>query len=157
MAVSLGSFLGGFVQGLAGFGFGLVALSFLAFVREPVQAIVAVTMLAFAFTLIDAVRLLRDVEARAVLVFALGTLGGTPLLAILTASTFRRLIGALLVRAALLGLMAVRPLRLVWPGWALLAGMLSGVLGGAVHAARPPVVLYAAGRGRSGRRAKANL
>jgi uncharacterized membrane protein YfcA len=118
-------------------------------------------MLAFAFTLIDAVRLLRDVEARAVLVFTLGTLGGTPLgvwlLAILTASTFRRLIGALLVRAALLGLMAVRPLRLVWPGWALLAGMLSGVLGGAVHAVGPPVVLYAAGRGRSGRRAKANL
>ena len=65
----VGSLIAGLVQGVVGFAFGLVALSFFAFVLEPVPGVIVVTGLAFAFTLVGLLKLYREVEARALQAF----------------------------------------------------------------------------------------
>lgn len=156
-----GSLIAGLVQGLVGFAFGLVALSFFAFVLEPAEAVIVVSGLAFAFALVGALKLYREVERRGLTLLVIGSILGTPLgvwlLTHLSAPILRRLIGTVLVAAVF------SQRRQAESRWAhhrvapFAVGVVSGVLGGAAHAAGPPVVLYAAGRGWRGRAAKANL
>ena len=150
-----------FVMGLAGFGIALVSLAFLPYVMSPVDAIVLMTIYAFVFAVAVVVQLRRDVEREALTNLFVGTIAGTPLgvwgLATLPASALNRLIGLMLLVAVALEWRRLYPERLVGRGWALGAGVLAGVIGGAVGTPGPPVVLYAASQGWSPRAMKANL
>jgi len=150
-----------FVMGLAGFGIALVALAFLPHLMAPADAIVLLTIYAAVFSLAMLVQLRRDVEPRAVVDLLIGTVAGTPLgvwgLAVLPASALNRLIGLMLVAAFVLESQKLYPHRLRGRHWGLGAGILAGVIGGAVGTPGPPVVLYAATQGWSARAAKANL
>src|SRR5688572_6246924 len=90
-----------FVQGLAGFGIGLVALAFLPFVMSPVTAIVLMTLYAAILVAVLLVPLRHDFRFADVRDLAIGTLAGTPLgvwvLALLPASVLNRLIGLTLI------------------------------------------------------------
>lgn len=101
-----GALIAGLVQGLAGFAFGLVALSFFAFVLGPVQSVIVVTGLAFVFTFVGLLTLYREVEFRALGILLIGTVLGTPIgvwvLTSVAAATLRRLIGVVIIVAALL-------------------------------------------------------
>jgi uncharacterized membrane protein YfcA len=107
------------------------------------------------------VQLRRDVEPRALLDLLIGTVAGTPLgvwgLAALPASALNRLIGLMLVVAFVLEARGLYPQKLEGRRWGLGAGVLAGVIGGAVGLPGPPVVLYAATQGWSARAVKANL
>ena len=150
-----------FVMGLAGFGIALVALAFLPHLMAPADAIVLLTIYAAVFSLAMLVQLRRDVEPRAVVDLLIGTVASTPLgvwgLAVLPASALNRLIGLMLVAAFVLESQKLYPHRLRGRHWGLGAGILAGVIGGAVGTPGPPVVLYAATQGWSARAAKANL
>jgi uncharacterized protein len=150
-----------FVMGLAGFGIALVALAFLPHLMAPADAIVLLTIYATVFSLAMLVQLRRDVEPRAILDLLIGTLAGTPLgvwgLAALPASALNRLIGLMLVAAFVLETRGLYPHRLDGRRWGLGAGVLAGVIGGAVGTPGPPVVLYAATQNWSARAVKANL
>ncbi|HEV8471751.1 MAG TPA: sulfite exporter TauE/SafE family protein [Methylomirabilota bacterium] len=150
-----------FVMGLAGFGIGLVALAFLPFFMSPVTAVVLTMIYALLSAIVVLLPLRRDVEPIGLPVLLLGTIAGAPLgiwvLATLPATTLNRLIGAVLLAVVALEWLGVHPERLRGRGWALGAGVVAGVLGGAVGTPGPPVVLYAAAQGWSPRTIKANL
>jgi len=150
-----------FVMGLAGFGIALVALAFLPYLMAPADAIVLLTIYAAVFSLAMLVQLRRDVEPRAVVDLLIGSVAGTPIgvwaLAALPVSALNRLIGLMLVAAFVLETRRLYPRRLQGRHWGLGAGVLAGVIGGAVGTPGPPVVMYAATQSWSARALKANL
>jgi len=147
-------------MGLTGFGIALVAMAFLPWLMSPVTAIVLLTVYALAFSLAVVVQLRRDLTPRALVDLLIGTVAGTPIgvwvLASLPVSALNRLIGLVLVVVVVLELRKVMPRRLVGRAWALAAGFLSGLLGGAVGTPGPPVIVYATTQGWSPRTMKAN-
>lgn len=149
-----------FVMGLTGFGIALVAMAFLPWVMPPATAIIVLTIYALVFSLVVMIQLRRDITARALVALFAGTIAGTPLgvwlLASLPVSALNRLIGLVLVAVVALERCGSLP-RLSGRGWALGAGFVAGVVGGAVGTPGPPVVVYATTQRWSPRTLKANL
>ena len=143
-----------FVQGLAGFGIGLVSLAFLPFLMSPQQAVVLITLFATAFIVVIFVPLRRDFRRAGMIELVAGSVLATPagiwLLAALPAELLKRLIGLVL-----LAIVALE--RLEGRGWGFGAGLAAGLLGGAIGTPGPPVILYAAAQGWSARTVKANI
>lgn len=150
-----------FVMGMTGFGVGLVSLAFLPYVMSPAQAIVLVTLYAGVFAAAIFVPVRRDFAPRRVALLMLGTLAGTPFgvltLATIPAGALTRLIGLMLLVAVALEWRGLYPRRLEGAGWALGAGGLAGLIGGAVGTPGPPVVLYMTAQRWSPRAVTANL
>jgi uncharacterized membrane protein YfcA len=150
-----------FVMGLAGFGIGLVALAFLPFVMSPVPAIVMMTLYAFVFSVVMIVPLRDEIAPGRLAQLVAGSVAGTPVgvwaLATLPAGVINRLIGVVLIVVVALEWWRVTPHRLSAPGWGLSAGVIAGVMGGAIGTPGPPVILYTASQGWSPRTMKANL
>jgi len=150
-----------FVQGLAGFGIGLVSLAFLPFVMSPTDAVVLMTLYATVFCAVIFVPLRRDFLPSGVDALVVGSVLGTPLgvwvLASVSATLLARLIGAVLVVIVALEWSGLSPRRLPGRAWGLGAGVLSGVVGAAVGTPGPPAIVYMAAQGWSPRTIKANL
>lgn len=150
-----------FVHGLAGFGIGLVSLAFLPLIMSPVTAIVLMTVYTVVFSLGMLLPLRREVERRALTLLVLGTIVGTPIgvwvLAALPVTVLTRLIGLTLIAIVLLEWRGVYPQRLPGRRWALGAGVVAGIAGGAVGTPGPPVILYTAAQPWSKHRVKATL
>ena len=127
----------------------------------PVPAIVLTTLYALVFSIVILAPLRREIEPVRLTRLLIGTVLGTPLgvwgLAVLPATVINRLIGAVLVGMTALEWWRLAPRRLAAPGWGYAAGVLAGVLGGAVVTPGPPVILYAAAQEWSPRAVKANL
>ena len=77
--VGLGAALAGFVQGLSGFAFGLVAMSIWAWVIDPQLAAALAVTGALAGQVIAAVTVRRGFDAGLLAPFVLGGLAGVPL------------------------------------------------------------------------------
>jgi uncharacterized membrane protein YfcA len=150
-----------FVMGLAGFGIGLVSLAFLPYIMPPATAVVLMTLYAAVFALAIFVPVRRHFTPARLADLVVGTIAGTPLgvwaLASLPASALNRLIGLMLLVAVALEWRDLYPEKLVGRRWGLGAGVLAGVIGGAVGTPGPPVILYATTQGWSPRTIKANL
>ncbi len=150
-----------FVQGLAGFGIGLVSLAFLPFLMSPQQAIVLITLYAAVFIVVIFVPLRRDFTLHGMLELVAGTILATPagvwLLAGLPSDILKRLIGLVLLAIVALEWLGLYPERLRGRGWGFGAGLAAGLLGGAIGTPGPPVILYAAAQDWSPRTVKANI
>lgn len=77
--VALGAVVAGFVQGLSGFAFGLVAMSFWAWVLEPRLAAVLAVFGALTGQIVAAVSVRRGFHLQRLLPFIAGGLVGIPL------------------------------------------------------------------------------
>ena len=77
--VALGAAVAGFVQGLSGFAFGMVAMSFWAWVLEPQLAAALSVFGSLTGQIIAAFTVRRDFHWRALLPFILGGLAGIPM------------------------------------------------------------------------------
>lgn len=101
LLVALGAAVAGFVQGLSGFAFGLVAMSIWAWTVEPKLAAVLATFGALTGQLIAAFSQKRSFDKRLLLPFVVGGLVGVPLgvwlLPRLDVAVFKACLGALLV------------------------------------------------------------
>jgi uncharacterized membrane protein YfcA len=101
LIVALGAVAAGFVQGLSGFAFGLVAMSFWAWTLEPRLAAVLTVFGALTGQVIAAVSVRRGFDAKQLLPFVLGGLVGVPLgvllLPRLDVHWFKLVLGTLLV------------------------------------------------------------
>lgn len=99
--VALGAVTAGFVQGLSGFAFGLVAMSFWAWVIDPKLAAVLAVAGAFTGQVVAAFSVRRRFDHGRLAPFLLGGLAGIPigvaLLPSLDMTLFKALLGALLV------------------------------------------------------------
>jgi uncharacterized protein len=150
-----------FVQGLAGFGIGLVSLAFLPYLMSPAHAIVLITLYAAVFTVIIFIPLRADFTLRGMGELMIGTVLATPvgvwILAGLSPDLLTRLIGLVLLGIVALEWLGLYPQRLSGRRWGFGAGLAAGLLGGAIGTPAPPVILYAAAQDWSARTVKANI
>ena len=116
-----------FVQGLAGFGIGLVSLAFLPFLMSPQQAIVLITLYAAVFIVVIFIPLRRDFTLHGMAELVAGTILATPagvwLLAGLPSDLLKRLIGLVLLVIVALEWLGLYPQRLRGRGWGFGAGL----------------------------------
>ncbi len=133
------------VRAMTGWAFSIIAVPMLSLVFPPGQAVVLNILLALAATVKNVPAMRGQISGRIFLPLLFTGLVGTPAgywLHTMVGDTGLRLGMGLLVLAlsAAMFLIAPRPHALTLPALAL-AGLASGVLGGAVGIAGPPVVL----------------
>ena len=133
------------VRAMTGWAFSIIAVPMLSLVFPPEQAVVLNILLALAATLKNVPAMRGQISRRIFLPLLFSGLVGTPAgywLHTMVGDAGLRLGMGLLVLAlsAAMFLIAPRPQALTLPALAL-AGLASGVLGGAVGIAGPPVVL----------------
>ncbi|MBX3606899.1 MAG: sulfite exporter TauE/SafE family protein [Piscinibacter sp.] len=134
--IALGAVVAGFVQGLSGFGFGLVSLAIWAWAVEPQLAAVLAVFGGLTGQVIAAFTVRRGFDLARLAPFIAGGLAGLPLglwlLPRLDAALFKVLLGTLLVTWCPVMLLAARLPRLRSGGRLGdgLAGAAGGVLGG---------------------------
>lgn len=136
LMIALGAVLAGFVQGLSGFAFGMVAMSIWAWTVEPRLAAALAVFGGLTGQVIAAVTVRRGFDGRRLAPFLIGGLLGLPLglwlLPRLDVPLFKALLGALLVTWCPVMLMAARLPRVTTGGRIgdAVAGAAGGVLGG---------------------------
>lgn len=137
--VAIGAVVAGFVQGLSGFAFSLVAMSFWAWALEPRVAATLAVFGALTGQLLAVASVRRGFDWRTLLPFVLGGLVGIPLGVVLLPridmDMFKTILGTLLVLWCPAMLMARRLPRIgkggrVSDGVVGLAGGVMGGLGG---------------------------
>jgi len=136
LIVALGAVAAGFVQGLSGFGFGMVAMSFWAWTLEPRLAALLAVCGALTGQLVAAATVRRGFDRVRLLPFVLGGLLGIPIgvavLPRLDMDAFKVILGTLLVLWCPAMLMAKNLPRITRGGRVAdaLVGMAGGVMGG---------------------------
>jgi uncharacterized membrane protein YfcA len=136
LIVALGAAVAGFVQGLSGFAFGMVAMSFWAWTLEPRLAAALTVFGALVGQTLAAVTMRRGFDWRRLLPFIAGGLAGIPLgvalLPHLDVLWFKAILGTLLVLFCPTMLLS-RHLPRIGRGGRLgdgAAGLVGGVMGG---------------------------
>jgi uncharacterized protein len=153
LVVALGAVIAGFVQGLSGFAFGLVAMSVWAWTVDPRLAAVLSTFGALTGQIIAAVTVRRGFDKRMLLPFVIGGLAGVPigiwLLPRLDVVLFKACLGGLLVPWCLAMLFARNLPRITWGGRIAdgVSGFLGGICGGVGGFTGPIPTLWCTLRG----------
>jgi len=151
--VLAGALLGGFVNGLAGFGTGLVALGLWLHVIAPGLAAPLVVVCSVIAQMVSLLSVRRSFDWRRVWPFLAGGVLGVPLgvLALheISAETFRLAVGVFLVVYSAGMLLANRLPVVAWGGrWADgVVGLGGGVLGGAAGLSGPLPTLWCGVKG----------
>jgi hypothetical protein len=164
MIVPLGLilFAAGFIQGLTGFGFGMVAMSLTPIFVDVKFASIFIALLCAVnnFFVLWSVR--KAVSLRRVFLIFLGGAIGIPigiyLLKTLDAGLIKKMLGIVLVGFSGYSLLrrGESELRL-GRIWAMPMGILSGVLNGIINMGGPPVIIYTYHKGWDKRVVKAAL
>jgi uncharacterized membrane protein YfcA len=134
--VAAGAAVAGFVQGLSGFAFSMVALSIWAWALEPQLALLLAILGGWVGQALAAVTSRRPPAQAALWPYLLGGLCGVPLglwlLPQLNVAAFKAGLGLVLVVWCPLMLLSSRLPQMQWGGRAgdALAGMVGGVMGG---------------------------
>jgi uncharacterized membrane protein YfcA len=140
-------FAAAFVQGLTGFGFGLIAMAFLPLVLKFSETTLLVAVLGLALNVITFWQYRKEYDWRQgwqlILGAALGCPLGTYLLTTLDERLMIRLLGGLITVFSLRELFFVGNLERGLPNWAALPlGALSGLFGSAFNIGGPPAIVY---------------
>ncbi|MGK7345603.1 MAG: sulfite exporter TauE/SafE family protein [Candidatus Nitrospinota bacterium M3_3B_026] len=154
-------FAAGLIQGLTGFGAGMVAVPLLTLLLGVKKAIPLVALVALALLVFMTVKTWRDMDGGRILRLAAGALPGIPLgLYILVShdeTIIRLILGFILVVYSLFALFA-KDLEVAMNERAgYVFGFLSGFFSGAINTGGPPVVIYGSLRGWGGDSFKATL
>ncbi|WP_088101162.1 sulfite exporter TauE/SafE family protein [Xanthomonas retroflexus] len=153
LLVALGAIVAGFVQGLSGFAFGMVAMSFWAWGLDPRLAATLSVFGALVGQLLAVFTVRRGFNLRLLLPFVLGGLAGIPLgvlvLPQLDMAWFKALLGGFLALWCPVMLMAhsLPPVTVGGRFGDALAGMAGGVLSGIGGFAGPIPTLWSTLRG----------
>ncbi len=151
-----------FVQGVTGFGFGMVAMALLPLFTGAKSSSVLIGLLSLVTTSCVLYSVRRSFRGRDFLFPVVGMFAGVPFgvyaLVMLDENLIQRLVGiAILIACAQMVIPSLRMRRAIpWP-WALGAGFTSGILGGAFGIGGPPVIAYASMQEWEGARYKAML
>lgn len=143
--------LAGFVQGLTGFGFGMVVMGLLPPLIGIEQALAVATLAGLATTLANTGLTLRHLHWPSTGALWFGTVVGVPLgfeaFSAIPQDVVMRLLGLALCGLILFDLFSRRQDASPWPSWAgWCAGLASGTLSGAFNMGGPPLVAYVYGR-----------
>ncbi len=148
-----GAAAAGLVQGLAGFGLGLVAAAFWSGALTPQVAAPLVAICSLAGQMLTIRTVARSIDLRGTAPMLLGGLAGVPagvaLLPLIDPATFRLCVGLLLCFycPSMLALRSLPTIR--WGGgWAdAAAGVVGGVMGGIAGLSGPAPTIWCAVRG----------
>lgn len=138
----------GFIQGLSGFAFGLVATSLWAWMMEPQKVVPLVVLGSLLGQCVSIFSVRHEIRLARVRPFIMGGAMGVPLgaalLNTLHATMFRALVGAGLVVYCSIMLRAVRLPKVKWAGATAdgCVGMVSAGLTGAFGMGGPPMILW---------------
>ncbi|WP_341897085.1 sulfite exporter TauE/SafE family protein [Ferrovibrio terrae] len=136
IVVALGAALAGFVQGLSGFAFAMVAMAVWAWWVDPQLAAAMAVFGGFSGQLLAAVTVRRGFDWKLLLPFVLGGLAGIPvgvgILPLLDVNVFKLALGGLLVVICPIMLLGNRLPKVRFGGRGAdgAAGFIGGVLGG---------------------------
>lgn len=151
----------GFLQGLTGFGFGLIALPLLGLFIPFKTIIPLVLMLALIISLTLMIQLRRSVRLKIILILFLATLPGIPLgvyaLKHISAQILSLGLGLLMISFTSYQLLSKPSPRELGMPVTLVAGFSCGFLTGCISAGGPPVIIYSAVQPWSKDEAKAVL
>jgi len=142
-------FFAAFTQGVAGFGFGLVAMGLLPLVMPELVAIPFVAVYALCVALLIAWEERRFLRPHRIRPLLFGLAFGAPLgiffLGVADPKYVRLTLGLFLIAYSLWSLLIAWRLapRRISGRWGYLAGLGSGVLGTAFNTGGPPLVVYA--------------
>jgi hypothetical protein len=137
-------------QTLSGFGFALLVMPAATMlfglpVAAPLIAVVALTLYAANF-----IRYRQGVDAKEAIRLIAASVAGIPaglwMVANVSESMVKPLLGVTLVAFALYNLAPLPPLPVPSPRLAYVAGFLAGCLGGAYNTSGPPIIIYGAAR-----------
>jgi hypothetical protein len=133
-------------HGTLGFGTGLVAMPLLTLLIGVHDATALVAFVILGTTILVLRRDWRHVDPRGAAYLVIGSLPGVPLgILLLTrapAHAIQSGLGILLIAYALYSIIAPRLIEARHPVWALVLGLVSGILGSAYNTNAPPVVVY---------------
>lgn len=138
--------LAGFIQGLTGFGGGLVAIPLLCLIMEVKEAVPLSILSGVVITTTMAYELRRLLEWRKIMPMLVGSLpgivAGTVLLKVADPLLINRVLGLLLIGISVFNL-TFKPKPINPPiVWGYLAGFFSGAITASVGAGGPPVIVY---------------
>ena len=134
-----------FIRGLTGFGFGIVLVPILALAVAPLEAVLAINIMAGLLALTDIRLILRDSERSALILGALilvGTLPGLMLLDAMPAEVARVVIAVAALGAFFAIILPTRSLVQYSAVTTTATGLSSGLLTGLVGMPGPPVIPY---------------
>jgi len=138
--------LAGFIQGLTGFGFGMVAMSFAPMFINIKQANVLVTILALFNGLFVIWTVRHAVDFKKIVPIVLGAFLGVPigvyLLKVLQPEIIKIILGIILISFSTYSIFRKDSTRRVGKLWVVPVGILSGILDGLIHMGGPPVIIY---------------
>lgn len=150
IAVAVAATLGAaFIRGLTGFGFGILLVPILALALTPVEAVLAINIMAGLLALTEIRMILREAERSALTIGLLVMLCTAPGLMLLDATPrdLARLIIALIALSAFVAvLMPKRGAQQPGPVTTGMVGVSAGLLTGFAAMPGPPVVPYYVGR-----------
>lgn len=136
----------GFVMGLTGFGFGMVAMSLSPLLINIKQANVLVTILALLNCLFVTWHMRHAIDLRKVLPIFLGAIIGVPigvyLLKILQPEVIKSILGVILITFSTYSILKKDSKRYIIKWWGIPIGILSGILNGIINMGGPPVIIY---------------
>jgi len=136
LTIAIGAIVGGFVQGLTGFAFSMVAMSVWAWTVEPRLAAALAVFGALTGQIIGVFSVRRGFDWRLLLPFLLGGVVGIPigvfLLPLLDANLFKAMLGVLLVLWCPVMLAAPQLPHVRFGGRAAdgVVGLIGGIMGG---------------------------
>jgi uncharacterized membrane protein YfcA len=135
------------VQGVLGFGFGMLSMSFAVMLFPMQEAVPLVTGYALLVNVYLVYQLRRSIMHRGLWPIVLGGLAGMPIGVMLLKHMQEGLLlltlGAVMITHVLWSLRQADPSAIdPGRGWALFAGSCSGALGASLGTAGPPVVMY---------------
>lgn len=137
----------GFVQGLTGFGFGLVSMSIMPLFTSVKQAAAISTVFSLLATVTTFIRHARDYNWRLGFVFLLSVCVGVPLgvyfLDRTNESLLVHILGLVMVVLAAREFFAAKKIESVSPSVTVPLGVFSGVLSGAFNLGGTPTAAYA--------------
>lgn len=145
-AVCAITFLAGFIQGLTGFGSILLSLPLIALFLDFKIAVPFMTVCGIVLSLVLLVQLRRAWDWGRIYPLLIGAVPGIPigtyLLKTLEASPMYIFLGSVLTAYSLYGILFKGTMKELKKSWPYLFGFLAGILGGAVAASGPPVIVY---------------
>jgi hypothetical protein len=161
VAIAVAATLGAaFIRGLTGFGFGILLVPILALALTPVEAVLAINIMAGLLALTEIRLILREAERSAFVIGGLVVIFTAPGLILLDATPqdLARLLIALIALSAFAAvLMPKRSAEQPGPATTGAVGISAGLLTGFAAMPGPPVVPYYVGRDIPRMTAKASM
>ena len=139
--------LAGVVQGMMGFGFGMISMSLLALIVDLQTAVPVVAVFCLLVQLLLLSQLWPSLSWKKLRLMVLGAVAGAPvgvhLLSTISPQNMLLVLGIFLILYALKHLISPPQSQAsLSERWGLLAGLGGGVLGGALNTSGPPVLVY---------------